>query len=91
MAQEWRGYGFVYPFLELGLGLAYLADVAPLATHVATIGLMAVSVTGVIREVRRGNQFRCACLGTVLNVPLSTVSIVENLGMGAMAAWMLFS
>jgi hypothetical protein len=87
--QRHRAYGYAYPFLELGLGFLYLADLLPALTQLATILLMAVSAAGVIREIRRGNKFQCACLGTTLNVPLSTVSIVENLSMGAMAALML--
>jgi hypothetical protein len=32
---------------------------------------------------------RCACLGSVFNLPMSTVTIVEDVGMVLMAAWML--
>ena len=32
----------------------------------------------------------CACMGTVLKVPLSTIALLEDLGMAAMAALMLF-
>jgi hypothetical protein len=28
---------------------------------------------------------RCACMGTILNVPLSTVTLTEDIGMGLMA------
>lgn len=90
LAKQTRAYAYVYPFLELGLGLAYLAAYQLVITQWATVVLMLVSAAGVVREIRRGNQFQCACLGTVLNVPLSTVSVVENLGMGLMAGWMLF-
>ena len=52
---------------------------------------MIVSAAGIAREMRRGNEFTCACLGTTLNVPLSTVSLIETVGMGVMAAAMLFA
>ncbi len=29
LAKRWRGWGFLYPFLELGLGAAYLANWQP--------------------------------------------------------------
>ena len=32
---------------------------------------------------------QCACLGTVFKLPMSVVTIIENLGMAAMAGWML--
>ncbi len=81
-----RLYGYVYPFIELALGLLYLANALPLITNSITVVVMTLSAIGVIKSVFSGMNLRCACLGTVLNVPLSTVSIVENVGMGVMAA-----
>ena len=88
-AQRWRTWGFIYPFLELALGLAYLFRVAPMATNIATIALMGFSSLGVIRALARKQQIRCACLGTVLNVPMSTITLVEDLAMVAMATMRL--
>lgn len=89
LAQNIPAYANLYPFLELALGLLYLSGRYPESTAIATTILMAISAAGILREMRRGNQFTCACLGTTLNVPLSTVSVIENLGMGAMAVLML--
>lgn len=88
IAKPFRPYAYAYPFMELALALAYLSLWQPQTTYLATLVLMAVSAAGVLRGVRRGG-ISCACLGTTLNVPLSTVSVVENVGMGLMAAWML--
>jgi hypothetical protein len=52
------------------------------------VALMAVSAVGVFQGMKKGG-ISCACLGTALNVPLSTVSLVETVGMGVMAAAML--
>jgi len=35
-------------------------------------------------------KIKCACLGDVFNLPMSTVTIVEDLTMVAMAGWMLY-
>ena len=43
-----------------------------------------------IRALSRGLDVRCACMGTQLNVPLSTVTLTEDLVMVAMAAYLLF-
>jgi hypothetical protein len=86
IAKRFNAYGYVYPFIELGLGLAYLSGLVPLITNAIALCVMTLSAIGVIKSVSAGMNLRCACLGTVLNVPLSTVSIVENLGMGVMAA-----
>jgi hypothetical protein len=37
----------------------------------------------------KGQKVKCACLGTTLNVELGAISVLENLGMGAMAAYEL--
>jgi copper chaperone CopZ len=89
LAARWHGYGYVYPFLELALGLAFLFGVMPAATLLATVALMGFSSIGVMRAVLRKQKIRCACLGTALNLPMSTVTIIEDLGMAAMALVML--
>jgi copper chaperone CopZ len=89
LAARWRAWGFIYPFVELGLGLAYLVNVAPIATNALTFAVMSFSAIGVIRAVMRKQQIRCACLGAVFNLPMSTVTIVEDVAMAAMAGWMI--
>jgi copper chaperone CopZ len=89
LARRWHGWGMLYPFVELALGMAYLAHFNPLLTHWVTIIVMGFSAIGVIRTVASKTQIQCACLGTVFKLPMSTVTIVEDVGMVAMAAVML--
>jgi cation transport ATPase len=91
IAKAVPAYGFVYPFLELGLGLAYLdpGDVSPVFVYGFTVLLMAVSLAGVLKAVLSKTAIRCACLGTVFNLPMSTVTIIEDGLMLAMAVVML--
>jgi hypothetical protein len=89
LAKRWYEWGLIYPFLELALGLAYLFRFAPTLTHVATIALMGFSSLGVIAALREKRVIRCACLGTVLNLPMSTITLVEDLAMVVMATLML--
>jgi copper chaperone CopZ len=89
LAARWHGWGLVYPFVELALGMAYLAHWNPTVTHWATILIMGFSAIGVIRAVMSKTKIQCACLGTVFKLPMSTVTIVEDVGMVLMAAWML--
>lgn len=89
LARRWKPYGYIYPFLELGLGLAYAFQLAPVATHVAALVLMGFSSLGVIAALREKRPIRCACLGTVLNLPMTTVTLVEDVLMMAMALAML--
>ena len=89
LARQWKGYGYVYPFLELGLGVLYITAIHLPATHVATIAIMGFSSIGVIRNMLSPNQVQCACLGTIFKLPLGNVTLVEDLLMVIMAVVML--
>jgi cation transport ATPase len=91
LAKRWRGWGLIYPFLELALGLAFLFRIAPALTQVATIALMGFSSFGVLDALRQKRQIPCACLGTVLKLPMSTITLVEDIAMVVMAAAMLLA
>lgn len=89
LAMRFKPYGYVYPFTELSLGLAYLTGVNLTMTNLVTFVVMGFSSLGVIQSVLRKQKIRCACLGAVFNLPMSSVTIVEDVLMVAMAAWML--
>ena len=89
LAAKLPAYGWMYPFVEVSLGLAYLATPTWSGLHAVTFVLMIFSSLGVIRALRRGEQLTCACMGTAFNLPMTTVTIVEDLGMAAMAGAML--
>jgi copper chaperone CopZ len=89
LAARWRAWGFVYPFVEVGLGVAYLIRWEPVVTSAVTLVLMAVGTAGVLRTLARGGGVRCACLGTALNLPMTWVTLTEDLVMAAMAAGMI--
>lgn len=90
LAQRWVRYGYIYPFIETGAGLAMMAGVltvvaAPLALIAACIG--ALSVFKAVYVDKR--DIKCACVGGDSKVPLGFVSLTENLMMMGMAVWML--
>ena len=82
-------YGFIYPFIELALGAAYLLAYRPVLINSITFIVMAFSSIGVILAVLNKQKIKCACLGTGFNLPMSTVTIIEDVLMAGMAAWML--
>lgn len=90
IAQKSRFYAYIYPLIELGLGLAYLASIAPILIYILTIILLGFGAIGVIKALIKGLDVRCVCMGTVLDVPLSTVTLIEDLGMVAMAAMLIY-
>lgn len=89
IASRSRAYGLSYPFLELLLGLLYFTGYAPLMTNIATLILMIVGSAGVFQALRTKQKFQCACLGTALKLPMTKVTLVEDVIMGAMALIML--
>lgn len=91
IAKQIFGYGYVYPFLELGLGLAYLLHWNLPLTNIITLILMLVSAAGVFNELRKGKTIVCACLGVVFIVPMTYVTLAEDLIMALMAFIMLIN
>ena len=89
VAKRFRPYALVYPFIELGLGLSYQANLFPALTNLALLVVMLIGAAGVLWALHRSLDVACACLSGILEVPLSTVAIVEDVGMAAMAAVML--
>ena len=83
-------YGWAYPFLETLLGLAFLFRVELYLALVTTLVILGATTIGVIRSLMNKESIQCGCLGTALNLPMTTVTLVENSIMLFMALWMLF-
>ena len=90
IAARWKGWAYLYPFVELGLGILYMTNIVPLIANWITVVVLGISSIGVIQSVFNKRKIKCACLGDVFNLPMSTVTIIEDLTMVAMAAVMLF-
>ncbi len=89
VAKRWRSWGFIYPFVELGLGLAFLMNLDPVVVNSATFVVMGVSLIGVLQSVLSKTSIKCACLGDVFDLPMSTVTIIEDALMVLMSGYML--
>ena len=89
VAKRFRAWGYIYAFVELGLGLAFALNIAPFAVNVVTFVVMTVSLIGVLQSVLNKRKIQCACLGAVFNLPMSTVTIVEDALMIAMSGVVL--
>lgn len=83
-------WGYIYAFTELALGIAYLINFNPLVTNSVTFLVMSVSIIGVLQSVLNKKKIQCACLGAVFNLPMSTVTIIEDALMIAMSGAMIF-
>ncbi len=90
VAKRIRVWGYIYPFVELALGVAFLTNYQPILVNGITFLVMTVSIIGVLQSVLNKRKIRCACLGAVFNLPMSTVTIIEDLLMIGMSLLMLF-
>lgn len=89
LARRWHGYGYVYPFVELGFGLAMLLGYHGAPLLWAEVAVMGFSGVGVAIKLAKKEPFQCACLGTFLKVPLTKVTLLEDFGMAALALVLL--
>jgi copper chaperone CopZ len=90
IAQRIPAWGYIYPFIELGLGLAFCINYNPQITNIVTLVVMSISIIGVLQSVLNKRKIQCACLGAVFKLPMSTVTIIEDALMIGMSATMLF-
>lgn len=89
VAAKAKIWAYLYPFVELALGVAYLINFMPTVTNIVTIVVLGVSSIGVIQSNLNKQKIQCACLGDVFNLPMSTITIIEDVGMVIMAVAML--
>lgn len=89
LARRAKWYGWVYPFIEVTLALLYLLGIVSVGLYVVTIVVTVINIWGVAVKLARREKFMCACLGTILKVPLTTVTIIEYGLMGLMAVYMM--
>jgi len=89
VAKKFIAYAFAYPAIELVLGLLFIFNIFPTFANITTVVIMGVGSIGVIKAVTGKRKIRCACLGVVVKLPMTTVTIIEDVGMGLMALAML--
>ncbi len=88
LAMRSRVYAFIYPFLELTIAILYLANVGGIYRDIFTLALMTVSSIGVIQKIRQKEVVPCACLGMVFKIPMTWVTLIEDVVMAMEAFFM---
>ncbi|MEO6133485.1 MAG: MauE/DoxX family redox-associated membrane protein [Saprospiraceae bacterium] len=91
LAKHWPVWGYIYPFVELTLGILFLTNFQMVITNAATFVIMGISSIGVIQSLMQKRRIQCACLGAVFKLPMSTITVIEDLLMVAMSGLMLLS
>lgn len=92
IAKKSAMYTYTYPFIELFLGFLYVADLAPVIRGIAALLIFAIGAFGILQKISNSSyEIKCVCLGNVIKLPLSTVSLLEDVMMATMAGLMLVS
>lgn len=89
LAMRSKLYAYLYPFIEFGLGLAYMLAWCLAVVNWVTFVIMMIGALGVYLKLRKHEEVPCACLGMVFKVPMTWVTLVEDLIMAAMALVMI--
>ncbi len=89
IARKWHGWAYTYAFIELALGIAFIFGFQPLLTNGLTFVVMLISIVGVLQAVMNKRKIQCACLGAVFNLPMSTITILEDALMIIMSGLMI--
>lgn len=85
VAKKSTFYAALYPAIELVLGVLYIANLGMPFIHLATLLFMGVGSIGVAKALLDKKRIPCACLGTVVKLPMTTITLIEDVGMGLMA------
>ncbi|CAN5192070.1 hypothetical protein BH09DEP1_BH09DEP1_0740 [soil metagenome] len=89
IAKRSKIYAHLYPFIELALGVMYLTRYQLLLANWITLILMIIGSIGIALELAKGKTIVCACLGVVFKIPMTYVTLAEDIIMGLMALIML--
>ncbi len=89
LARVFPAYGWIYPFIELVLGLLFLMRLQIIAALVITLVILGITTIGVTKTLLDKKSIRCACLGTALQLPMTEATFIENFIMLVMAISML--
>ena len=84
-------YATSYPFIELSLGIIFLTQTQSILIYANafTLIFMVSQTIGIIWSLSKSEQIQCACMGSAVDVPLSSLTVVENITMIAMATYMI--
>ena len=89
LARVFPAYGWIYPFIELVLGLLFLMRLQIIAALVITLVILGITTIGVTKTLLDKKSIRCACLGTAIQLPMTEATFIENFIMLVMAISML--
>lgn len=89
LAKVFPLYGWLYPFIEVALGLLFLMRFQISLALIITLVVLGITTIGVTKTLLDKKSIQCACLGTALKLPMTKATFIENSVMIIMAVVML--
>ena len=78
LAKKITTYGYIYPFIEILLGLMFLTRTEVNIALLITIIILGITSVGVTQTLLNKRTINCACLGTTLKLPMTEATFIEN-------------
>lgn len=89
VAKRFHSYGYFYPFIEVALGILYLMGYMFLLQNLLALVLALIGIITAYKYIDHEDDIRCVCLGTLFDLPMTWVTLSENLLMFFMVLFML--
>jgi len=89
LAKNIPGYAAIYPALEFILGILFISNSYLTVVSWIAIIVFGIGGIGVTLKLLKKEKFQCACLGTFINVPLTKVTLLEDIIMVSMGVILL--
>jgi|GEM_PF-1004750 len=89
IAKRSRIYALSFPFIELAFAVLYLFDFGGIIRDLLVFVVMGISTIGVVIKLRAKEEIPCACLGMVFILPMTWVTLLEDLLMTTEALLMV--
>jgi copper chaperone CopZ len=71
-------YGWMYPFIEVTLGVMFLMRIQIPFALITTLIILGITTIGVTKTLLNKKSIQCACLGTALKLPMTKATFIEN-------------
>lgn len=91
VAKKYPKYARLYPFLQLALGLLMFIRPWDSVLQAVAFIVSVLALMGAANAVVHKEKIQCACLGNVIKMPLTTISIIEDGLMAVLSFYMLIS
>ena len=92
LAARYGWYSYIYPLLEVLLGVFYILDIAPAVRYIVTFVMLSFGLVGMVTNLQRhGPSTKNTWLGNIFKLPMSTAILFEDALIGLLAGVLLIA